>query len=328
MITANLFEELLIKPAKEGCNRLCIVSGYATSAMAFHHLDYLKKSEKNVQIELIVGMCPLDGLSLSNHRGFQQLMQNDFPNNFTCSYVMKPPPAHSKVYSWLSDNIPTYGFIGSANYTQLAFATRQREAADQCDPRHASDYFNSLITDTIYCTHPDAENFVQIYNDNYHLTRKKILEILPELDEKLTQATDFPTGLPSVTVSFLDRSGNLPTRSGLNWGQRPEVGREPNQAYIPLSSNICNSDFFPLRKVHFTVLTDDSKVLICTRAQDNGKAIHTPHNNSLIGEYFRNRLGVPFGNPVTKADLLTYGRTDVTFYKIDDETYFMDYSVS
>ena len=75
-------------------------------------------------------------------------------------------------------------------------------------------------------------------------------------------------------------------------------------------------------------MTDDDKVLICTRAQQSGKAIHTPHNNSLIGEYFRNRLGVGNGEPVTLENLIAYGRTDVTFYKIDDETYFMDFSVN
>jgi hypothetical protein len=68
-------------------------------------------------------------------------------------------------------------------------------------------------------------------------------------------------------------------------------------------------------------------VLICTRAQDNAKAVHTPHNNSLIGEYFRSRLGVPSGGPVKLINLNRYGRHDVDFYKIDDETYFMDFSI-
>ncbi len=117
----------------------------------------------------------------------------------------------------------------------------------------------------------------------------------------------------------------MPTASGLNWGQRE--GREPNQAYLSLRSSVYQTDFFPARTIHFTVYTDDNKVLICTRAQDNGKAIHTPHNNSLIGEYFRNRLGLTSGEYVTKDDLFAYGRTDVDFYKIDDETYFMDFSV-
>ena len=133
------------------------------------------------------------------------------------------------------------------------------------------------------------------------------------------------TCLAHVTVSLLERSGKVPSRSGLNWGQRE--GREHNQAYLSLSSQVYKSDFFPERTIHFTVYTDDDKVLICTRAQDNAKAIHTPHNNSLIGEYFRNRLALPSGAKVTRASLLRYGRTDVDFYKIDDETYFMDFSV-
>lgn len=64
----------------------------------------------------------------------------------------------------------------------------------------------------------------------------------------------------------------------------------------------------------------------CKQAYD--KAITTPSNNSLLGEYFRNRLGVPNGAPVTKNDLLQYGRTDVTFYKIDDEQFYMDFSTN
>ena len=96
---------------------------------------------------------------------------------------------------------------------------------------------------------------------------------------------------------------------------------------MKVEANVQRSGFFPERGVHFTVLTDDGKVLICTRAQDHGKAIETPHNNSHIGEYFRRRLGLANGVPVSRLDLDKYGRTNVTFYKIDDETYYMDFSV-
>ena len=49
--------------------------------------------------------------------------------------------------------------------------------------------------------------------------------------------------------------------------------------------------------------------------------------NGLLGEYFRHRLKLPYGSKVTKLDLLNYGRTDVAFCKIDDETFEMDFSV-
>ena len=62
-------------------------------------------------------------------------------------------------------------------------------------------------------------------------------------------------------------------------------------------------------------------------AQDGGKGIHSTLNNSLLGKYFRNRLGLANGAFVTKSDLLKYGGTDVDFYKIDEETYYLDFSV-
>lgn len=323
MITDHLFENILLKPVKEGADKLIIVSGYATAAMAFNHLNILKVVHPKTTISLIVGMCTQEGLSQSNHRAFQQLMNSDYNGQFDCSYLINSPPVHSKVYTWLRNNSPFRSFLGSANYTQMAFGSYQREAMTDSDPTKGLKYFESLVSQSICCTHSEAEIMIRIYNDKYfsRLEREKRQEESGIISSPLQSVA----GLESVRISLLDRYGNMPPISNLNWGQRP--GREPNQAYIHLPSSIYSTNFFPERKIHFTVLTDDGKVLICTRAQDNGKAIHTPHNNSLIGEYFRNRLDVHNGAFVKKEDLLRYGRTDVIFYKIDDETYLMDFSV-
>jgi len=328
MITDNLFDKVLIDPVRNGADTLYVVSGYATAAMTFHHFESLKKNYgKQIEINLIVGMCSNDGLSLSNHKAFQQLSSVDFPDHFVCSYIVNSPQVHSKAYAWFNEKKPAIGFVGSANYTQNAFSKSQRELLVSCDPKLGYDYFQSLISDSIYCTHNEIENYIEIYRDTYYGRRKKE-KLEKQGIQLITSEKADLHDLPAVKISLLDRQGgSLPQRSGLNWGQRPEVGREPNQAYIKLPSSIYKTDFFPSIAVHFTVLTDDNKVLICTRAQQNGKAIHTPHNNSLIGEYFRHRLGIPFGHSVTKNDLERYGRTDIDFYKIDDETYFMDFSI-
>lgn len=298
MITKNLFEEILVKPLSKGANTLYIVSGYATSAMAFHHLQIITKILKNIKVNLIVGMSAGEGLSLSNHRGFQELVQKDFPRNFHCSYLFEVPPVHSKTYAWFNGKNPVVGYIGSANYTQTAFGNAQREAMNELDSSEGLLYYNRLIKETIYCTHQDVEDTIQIYKDFYAPKKKKI-----KIKIERTEPSKFGLeGLEKVKISLLDNNGDLPQRSGLNWGQR--LGREPNQAYIKLPSSVYNTDFFPERAIHFTLLTDDNKVLICSRAQDNGKAIHTPHNNSLIGEYFRNRLGIPNGGRVKTEDLL------------------------
>jgi len=319
----NLYNEILLDPLQDPeLNKLLIVSGYATAAMSFHYLNDLRQKSKNIEIQLIVGMALKDGLTSSNHNGFKKLVSEDFQDTFKCSYIMKSPAVHSKVYIWCTNEKPVLAFTGSANYTQTAFFLKtQRETMTKCDPNESAGYFNLLLNETIFCDHPDTEQFITIYRDS--LRRKEYQ--MGVTDEAEYEVSDY-SGLSSVTVSLLDRNGNLPQRSGLNWGQRPEEHRELNQAYIRLTSDIYQADFFPPVSVHFTLFTDDGKTLVCTRAQQNGKAIHTPHNNSLIGEYFRNRLGVGNGKPVRNEHLIKHGRTDISFYKVDDETYYMDFA--
>lgn len=324
MLNNELYDKVLKDPVREGANRLYIVSGYASAAMAFRHLSDIMKITDNCKVELIIGMCCNDGMPISNHKGFIEIVTNDFQGRFVCKYMKELPPVHSKVYSWYKDTEPIAGFIGSANYSQLAFSDKQREAMLNCDAVDCINYFRELEPSSIDCTHPETEEFIKIVNDKYYKVRAEALADTVELDRG---ASPHLLGLPAVTVSFLDNSRQLPNRSGLNWGQREEYNREPNQAYIRLSSDIYNSDFFPPIGTHFTIFTDDNKILICTRAQANGKAIQTPHNNSLIGEYFRNRLNIPLGSLVTKTHLDLYGRTDVTFYKTEEESYYMDFSV-
>ena len=135
---------------------------------------------------------------------------------------------------------------------------------------------------------------------------------------------DYPVKEISLTTgTFPDL--RVPQSSGLNWGQRP--GREQNQAYLAIPSEIQKSNFFPPPSIEFLVVTDDGIQWKCARRQANGKAIHTIDNNSIIGLYFRKRLGLEPGDLVTYAHLLRYGRNDVSFYKKSDYHYFMDFSV-
>jgi hypothetical protein len=75
------------------------------------------------------------------------------------------------------------------------------------------------------------------------------------------------------------------------------------------------------------MLTDDGRLMGCVRAQQGGKAIETFRNNSILGLYFRNRIGVRAGKKVSADDLHRYGRYDVNIFRIDNETYYLDFSV-
>ena len=304
MINTNLYQEILVKPAELlGASELYIVSGYATASMAHRHLNEPVIKEGGTKIRLIYGMAPVAGVSLADDAMFTMLSESGL---FECHYRVTQPAVHSKVYVWLSHDKPIKAFIGSANYTQRGFLGHyQEEAMEETDPVFALQYCQSVLSGALEIGHEDIEEHVTLFS--------------PE--QQNTNSED------CVTLSLVTRRGIVAGRSGLNWGQRPEHHRNPNQAYLRIPAHIAQTGFFPPRATQFTVCTDDRATFIAVVAQDGDKAIHTPDGNNILGEYFRRRLGVPLGAPVTRAHLDAYGRTDVRFCKLEEETFEMDFSV-
>lgn len=312
MIYEALEQHLLIEPIKNGADSLFILSGYASPNMASWLMKNL--SEQNLQlnnISLIVGMTPYDGLSISAHNAFKQLHSSC--TGFSCSYVADEPPIHSNLYISMKHNQPYTAFITSADFTQRSFLSSQMEAAEKCSPEEALQYYFKAENKSIYCNHNDVENTILLKKSHY----------IQDTDNNITTELG-GKNIEKVTLSLLMSNGEIGPISGLNWGQREK--RNLNQAYIPLPRKIAKSGFFPLNKQHFTVNTDDGKTLILRVEQQGDKAITTPLSNAQLGEYFRTRLGLSYGAFVKKSDLINYGRTDVDFYKIDDEEYYMDFS--
>ena len=333
MIEKDLIKTIFYEPIMNGADTLCIISGYAAPNMASWLLKYIDeldfKIKKPIDIILIVGMTS-KGISLTAHEGFKNLVLNTFTNkvnSFSCQYIYQNKPVHTKMYIWLKDNVPFAAYIGSADFIQSSFSGSTREVMVKCSPDTAFEYFNKVEADSIYCSHAEIEEYIQIFADD---------EIFDENNNLIKDMS--ADNISSVTLSLLDsRTGRTHTAGGLNWGQRvnrytlkdgsiSERSRNPNEAYIPLPKKIASNGFFPLNKQHFTVITDDNHQLILRVEQQGDKAITTPQSNALLGEYFRNRLHLQNGEYITLEHLKRHGRTDVTFYKLDDEHFYMDFS--
>lgn len=315
ILKEHLFDEVLIKPAND-YDTLCIVSGFATPSMVAHHLETVKNTFhiENTRIKLIIGMTP-NGISRPHHENFIKLV-DDKDGLFECSYINSNSYSiHTKLYTWLKNDKPMQAFLATANYTLTGFKRPQDEVACRCNPNEAYSYYISKIDNSIYCTCDDASNMVV---EPLMQQRQNIIQ--SEKQENIS-AVD---SINSVKLPlFSERDNRVQVHGGLNWGQRG--GREPNQAYILIPSKIARSKFFPQRGEQFSVLTEDGFPFICVVAQQGDKAIQTTNNNSELGEYFRNKLGVPLGAPVTLEDLDRYGNRYVTFTKIDEEEYYMEF---
>ncbi|MBY0001441.1 NgoFVII family restriction endonuclease [Priestia aryabhattai] len=322
----DLEKEVFELPYKrKNFRKIKILTGYASSAFLFHILEQYP----DIEIDLIIGMAKKDGINSWDHERYLQLV-NEYPK-VNIYYRTLSPGIHSKIYYWYDDEYTdnSITFVGSANFSWNGFRD-QIELLVEANHENIDQVFNVAKLHLISCTNPNVEEHINFVNLRLKRTFKaneevQIVEEARNPKNNCVQLLD----LPYVDLSLMiDRTNSIHGKSGLNWGQRD--GREPNQAYIPVPVpfNNANPNFFPPLKQNFTLITDDEQQLICVMAQSGRKAIHTSKNNSIMGRYFRQRLGVPLGSKVKVQDLLNYGRTQLRIYKIDSETYFMDFGVN
>ena len=307
MFSDELYRRVLIDPcARQGADELRVVSGYSTANMVSQHMEFLSDHNQVIALKLVVGMAKRDGIERAQHLAFQKLCTHGASGSEVSSeYTVRGNPVHAKSYVWLRDGHPVSAFAGSANYTRTGFGRAQIECMSEIDPKAALDFFNLCRRNSADCLNDDIETMVAV-------------------TESRQVAFENEDAQDSVTLSLLDtRTGKTPQKSGVNWGQRS--GRDKDQAYIAVPAPVQDQGFFPERGEQFTVLTDDGDSFIFVRAQDNGKALQTTRNNSEIGAYIRSRIGVRNGEFITREHLLNYGRTDITFMKLDEDTYVMDF---
>ena len=333
----NIFKKALIAPLKNReVNKLQIVSGYASHSMADYHIEKLLEINKPFKIDLIIGMTNKDGLNKSTHNLFKQLSKNSSSGSeFNCRYVVDDNPhVHAKSYCWFNDDQPLIAFSGSANYTNSGFfAKSQVETLTITDPLSCSMLYDSIFDSSVSC----LEN----------MSKYKILTEVNERDVKSAdEIRRFENSLGQrLNLSLLDKKTGKPHKpgGGVNWGIEVPGKRKrgsPDEAYIAVPADIGRTDFFPEKKIRFSVETDDGYEFVCTRAQGKiGKAIETPpqsnrnfgnessSGNAILGLYIRQRLGIPFGTEIEYHHLSDYGRTDITFTKLESETFRLDFSV-
>lgn len=317
LLQSELFKQILIEPIQRGAKELYIVTGYASPAMVTRHFEYVAKTlQTKISIDLHVGMTGKDGLSRNNLLGMQAIPRQSSGQNFNCTFSVKGTSNHSKIYVWCSDRGPVEAFLGSPNYTQFGFglsptSSKHAEVAVQVDPDEAFAYVLDASRNSIGYQSADIPQFIDLFDES------KLPNHSDEIDHS-GNADSNSVLLPLVQLRG-QFSGETHQRSGLNWGQRE--GREQNQAYIPIPSSIAKSDFFPPKGVHFQVTTSDGQAFICTVAQDGNKALETPFDNSILGKYIRQRLGLELGSYVSTDDLNKFGANAVKITRINNDSY-------
>ena len=218
MFLENLYQETLLKPSNISlADKLYIVSGYASATFANRHLTDCN----NINVNLIIGMPG----RRSDHLGYLNLYKK-FPQRFKGYYLTGSPVVHSKLYSWYKEKKPVLGFSGSANYSQPGFTpTQQINQLNIDDARQIKEFYDSLLQRSIEI--PKYE-----FDPNDLQVSKNLKATIAGSVSPGTIRWDIPN--KRVTISFLDRQGRLPQRSGLNWrSEERRVGKECRSRWSP-----------------------------------------------------------------------------------------------
>ena len=327
----NLKETILYSDDVGEFDQIVIISGY----LGLEPLNELSKLGVNSTV--VFGMYPTEGVDLKVHKIYQQFAEKNLDIMYSTSQEV-----HSKIYVWKKDDKVLKILVGSANFTNVALVSENREIlveVDSKDYQEVMKYVDNVIIDAISSVNIDDSNL------RLRVPKSQPGSTLLESHEGFLSSKN-----RVCIVSFLDKSGDLPGASGLNWGHSLKGKVKPNDAYIPIRvSNIREfPEIFPAKAMQtenllgkknnrqsdpVDVVFDDNTIMSCLLEGSNNLDGKTYPNKlssfpkkSDLGKYFRSRLGIGDGEKITKKDLIDYGRTDVYIQKIGQDQYYIDFS--
>lgn len=121
---------------------------------------------------------------------------------------------------------------------------------------------------------------------------------------------------------------SVPEKSGLNQWNAGGRARNTNEIYIPIPAWIHRKfpNFFPPRDQAFNLILPNREVMSASVCQDGSKALMSNPNAALGKWLLRDVLNLPEGELLTYEKLQEIGMDTVVIYKVDNETYDIDFT--
>lgn len=328
-IYKNLEEIIFKRHQNVPSDQLIILSGYIgpEPVMRLKNLPF--------PVTLVYGMYASEGIKEQLHKtllGIQEKQKN-------ISIFYSQIPVHSKCYIWLKNSAINTALVGSANFSVSGLANDYKEAlAEITTDSYVSlkDYYSYILENSRRCDDLNPKF------KHTSFIKSKTNALQPIEQDPL-----------AATVTFLT-NGEVPEKSGLNWGLangHVKLG----DAYIPLHKSIIAAHpALILPKQGFSskktkgaknnrqndaveFIWDDGTVMqgLLEGSQDNKsdglvypKQMCSSPNKNILGKYLRKRLGVGLGHKITRRDLERYGRTDIKITLLGEGIYGLDFSVN
>lgn len=316
LYTENLEELIFHRHEILNADEFIALSGY----LGPKPVERLRELPFNSRV--IYGMYGAEGIKAGLHNSLTEIQNNVGNLNIYYSQL----PVHSKCYAWRRRGEIIHALIGSANFSVNGLTTPYREVLaettfDTFAPLNT--YINHVLNNSISCL---------------EVGTIKIIESNLRLDV--------------CRISLLDNNGEVQDSSGLNWGQSPRSHTNLNDACIvirvphiknypnlfqPKQLNPLIPDFRGRNRRQndaIEIIWDEGLImegLLEGTQPINGliypKQLSSFPSKATMGEYIRNRIRVPLGQPVRRHHLERYGRTHIDVSLVGEGVYQFDFSV-
>ena len=320
LYTQNLEEIVFGRHEIHEADELIVLSGYLGPR------PVSRLNELPIRSRVIYGMYGSEGITQGLHNSLVTIQGESDSVNIFYSKI----PVHSKCYIWRVKGAVSHALIGSANFSINGLTTPYRE----------------VLAETTRDTFLALNEYVEhVFNNSINCLEANRIPRKDKGDRGII--------IENCLVSLLGRDGEVQAAAGLNWGQNPNNHTQPDDAYLPIRASHIR-DFpilFPPKQLDprkeipiggrvnrhndaVELIWDDglimSGLLEGSQPVDGIKypkqLCSSPRKNEL-GEYLRDRLGVPPGQPVRRHHLESYGRTDILLSRIGEGIYQLDFSV-
>ncbi len=320
LYTQNLEEIIFQRHEILDTDELIVLSGYLGPK------PVSRLEELPFHSRVIYGMYGSEGIQTKLHNSLTRIQNNVDNLNIFYSQI----PVHSKCYVWRKSGQIIHALLGSANFSINGLTTPYREilaetTRDTFNP--LNDYLAHVLNNSVSC--------LEIAGQGVQET----------VELELT-----------CSMSLVMEDGQTHNASGLNWGYManglPSPKRGIDDACIPISIEYIRNypDLFPAKLTErelidvrgrrqrsneaIELIWDDGTTMEGLLEQNNiidgikyPKAISSFPAKNEMGEYLRQRLGVPLGQPVQRHHLDSYGRTDIKVSLLENGIYSCDFSV-
>lgn len=316
LYTQNLEELIFHRHEMHDTDELIVLSGY----LGPRPVSRLQELPFNSKV--IYGMYGSEGIRPTLHKSLIKIQENVENLNIYYSNL----PVHSKCYIWRKKGEIIHSLIGSANFSVNGLTTPFRE----------------VLAETTFDTFKPLNEYLHhVLNNSISCLEVGIERVIEE-----SVVADF------CRMTLLGRDGEVQNSAGLNWGQNPNNHTTPNDAYLAIRKPHLRDfpTFFPPKQLNpleldnrgrprrhndsIEIIWDDGLTmegLLEGSQEENGlkfpKQISSFPSKAQLGEYIRNRIGVPSGQPVRRHHLERYGRIDIDISLLGDGVYKFDFSV-